>query len=40
MPGYPKRQDSTLLETDFEGRDLREVNFEKEGSGLKISTLR
>ena len=35
-PGYPKREDSTLLETDFEGRDLREISFEKEGNGLKI----
>lgn len=36
MPGYPKRQDSTLLETDYEGRDVREIDFEKEGGGLKI----
>ena len=36
MPGYPKREDSTLLETDFEGRNTREIDFEKEGSGLKI----
>lgn len=35
-PGYPKRQDSTLLETDFEGRNVREIDFEKEGAGLKI----
>lgn len=36
MPGYPKREDSTLLETDFEGRNVREIDFEKEGGGLKI----
>lgn len=36
MPGYPKRQNSTLLETDFEGRYVREVDFEKDGKGLKI----
>ena len=36
LPGYPKRQDSTLLETDFVGRHLREISFEKEGGGLKI----
>lgn len=36
MPGYPKREDSTLMETDFEGRDVREINFETEGNGLKI----
>lgn len=36
LPGYPKRQDATLMETDFEGRELREIGFEKEGKGLKI----
>ena len=36
MPGYPKREDSTLLETDFVGRDLRELDFKKEGGDLKI----
>ncbi|KAK5128377.1 hypothetical protein LTR85_003045 [Meristemomyces frigidus] len=36
MPGYPKREDSTLLETDFEGRNVREVDFTKEAGGLKI----
>lgn len=36
LPGYPKRKDATLLETDFEGRDLREVSFEKDGNGLKF----
>ena len=36
LPGYPKRQDATLLETDFEGRKLREVDFQKESNGLKI----
>ena len=35
-PGYPKRQDSTLMETDFQGRDVRELDFQKEGNGLKI----
>lgn len=36
MPGYPKKKDSTLLETDYEGREVREISFEKEGNGLKI----
>lgn len=36
LPGYPKNQKSTLLESDFEGREVREVNFEDEGKGLKI----
>ncbi len=35
LPGYPMNKDSTLLETDFEGRSMREISFE-EGEGLKI----
>jgi len=27
LPAYPTNPDSTLLESDFEGRDLREVSF-------------
>lgn len=36
LPGYPTNKDSTLLESDFQGRELREISFEKEGGGLKI----
>lgn len=36
LPGYPKNPDSTLLETDFEGREVREVNIAVEGKGLVI----
>lgn len=36
MPGYPSREDSTLLDTDFEGRNVREIDFQREGNGLKI----
>lgn len=36
LPGYPKRQEATLLETDYEGRNVREIDFSKEGNGLKI----
>ncbi|SMY20955.1 unnamed protein product [Zymoseptoria tritici ST99CH_1A5] len=36
MPGYPKNKDSTLLESDFEGRSVREVDIAGEGKGLKI----
>ncbi|KAK3110076.1 hypothetical protein LTR53_016015 [Teratosphaeriaceae sp. CCFEE 6253] len=35
-PGYPRRHDATLLETDFEGRNVRQIDFDKEGGGLKI----
>ena len=35
-PGYPKRQDATLMETDFEGRNVREISFQREDDGLKI----
>lgn len=33
LPGFPKRQDATLLESDFEGRNTREISFEKDGKG-------
>lgn len=36
MPGYPDKQDSTLLQSDFEGRNVREVDIQQEGGGLKI----
>nr|POF04254.1 cytochrome p450 monooxygenase mpade [Quercus suber] len=36
LPGYPKREEATLLETDVGGREVRELDFEKEGNGLKI----
>jgi len=36
MPGYPQNPDSTLMQTDFEGRRVREIDFGKEGKGLKI----
>ncbi|KAK3637374.1 hypothetical protein LTR56_013724 [Elasticomyces elasticus] len=35
-PGYPTNKDATLLESDFEGRDVREIDFQKEGNNLKI----
>ena len=30
LPGYPQRKEATLLETDFEGRSLREIRFDKQ----------
>nr|POE50733.1 cytochrome p450 monooxygenase mpade [Quercus suber] len=36
LPGYPKRKEATLLETDVEGREVRELDMAKEGNGLKI----
>lgn len=36
LPGYPKRKDSTLLDNDFEGREVREVDVKGHGNGLKI----
>ena len=37
LPGYPERKDAPVLASDFEGRDVREINIEKEGKGFKIS---
>lgn len=37
MPGYPKRKDATMLESDFEGRQTRELDFAgSERGGFKI----
>ncbi|KAF2725051.1 hypothetical protein K431DRAFT_216422 [Polychaeton citri CBS 116435] len=36
MPGYPSNKDSTLLETDFEGREVREVDFTQDSENFKI----
>lgn len=35
LPGYPKRQDASLMASDFDDRNVREIDFEKEG-GFKI----
>ena len=34
LPGYPKNKESTLLETDFEGRNVREIGFQSFSSKL------
>ncbi|KAF2994365.1 hypothetical protein E8E13_001363 [Curvularia kusanoi] len=36
VPAFPTIQDSHVDERAWEGRELRELNFEKEGNGLKI----
>lgn len=33
LPGYPKREDSSILESDYEGRNMKEIKFDQ---GLKI----
>jgi glyoxylase-like metal-dependent hydrolase (beta-lactamase superfamily II) len=34
LPGYPAREDSWILESDYEGRELREIDFKE--SDLKL----
>ena len=36
LPGYPERQDATLLQTDYEGRNIREISFSGDNDGFKI----
>ena len=36
MPGFPTRKEATLMDTDFEGRETREIGFDGEGGGFKI----
>lgn len=40
IPGYPKNPESLILESDYEGRNLRQVNFEEESNGLEIGGYR
>ncbi|KAM0703543.1 hypothetical protein Q7P35_009482 [Cladosporium inversicolor] len=40
LPGYPENTNATLLETDYEGRTLREISFSDGPDGLKIGRFR
>jgi glyoxylase-like metal-dependent hydrolase (beta-lactamase superfamily II) len=40
LPGYPENKDATLLQTDYEGRNVREINFSDGSDGLKIGRFR
>ncbi|KAK6073158.1 metallo-beta-lactamase superfamily protein [Seiridium cupressi] len=40
LPGYPKNPKSQVLESDYEGRNLREINFDDESQGLTIGGFR
>ena len=39
LPGYPAQQDALILESDYEGREIFEIDFENEG-GLSIGGFR
>ena len=36
LPGYPAKPDSGILESDVRGRNVREIDFQSDGHGLKI----
>ena len=36
IPGYPTNQSSSVLESEYTGRDMREIKFSVESKGLKI----
>jgi len=36
LPGYPANPQSPIQQSDYEGRELVEVNFENEDKGIKI----
>ena len=40
LPGYPTNPSSQVLEADYQGRDLRQINFEEESHGLEIGGYR
>lgn len=40
LPGYPENPDAKILQADYFGRTLRQVNFDTESHGLKIGGFR
>jgi len=36
LPGYPTNPDATVLDSDFTGREVREIDFRNDSKGLKI----
>ncbi|WPH02675.1 Metallo-hydrolase/oxidoreductase [Acrodontium crateriforme] len=40
VPGYPTKEDSLVDERAWEGRDLREIDFDSESNGLKLGRFR
>lgn len=36
LPGYPENPNATLLQTDYEGRSMREIDFPEDDNGFKI----
>lgn len=40
LPGYPTDPKGVILESDYAGRKLREVNFDEESGGLRIGGFR
>lgn len=40
FPGYPENSDATMLQTDYEGRNVREIHFSDDSDGLKIGRFR
>jgi glyoxylase-like metal-dependent hydrolase (beta-lactamase superfamily II) len=40
LPGYPTNPDSLLLESDLEGREVREIGFPSSDKGFKIGRFR
>ncbi|OQV09900.1 hypothetical protein CLAIMM_13976 isoform 3 [Cladophialophora immunda] len=40
LPGYPAKQDSPIRESDYKGRELREINFHEPKHVLQIGPFR
>lgn len=38
MPGHPAKDDSPILESDYEGRTVNEIDFQ--GTGLRLGQFR
>lgn len=40
LPGYPADPQGQILESDYSGRRIREINFEETSAGLTIGGFR
>lgn len=40
LPGYPENPKAKILQADYDGRKLRQIDFDSESKGLKIGGFR
>ena len=40
LPGFPENKDAKILQADYDGRTLRQIDFDVESKGLRIGGFR